>query len=122
MARSILIVDDDEPFLDFVTTAVHARYPSLGVLVARNGKEALDVVHGVAPPGLVLTDIKMPRLDGIGLCKSLRAAYRGEMKIVAMSANEDAGTKGFDAVLAKPFSIDALFRVIDEYVGSKGEE
>jgi len=43
-------------------------------------------------------------------------------KIIAMTGEKYARTEGFDVVFAKPFSIEALICVIDEYLGSKGEE
>jgi len=57
----ILVVDDEEPVRDIVSKLVrHIGYP---VLTAANGKEALDLL-GKEPVTILITDIKMPEMDG----------------------------------------------------------
>ena len=112
----VLIVDDDEDLLQLVESVVKQRYPSLHVHVARDGIEALEMTRHGTTPALVLTDIKMPRLDGNGLCKSLKAAYRGRVNVTGMTAGPKPDGAGFDDVLYKPFNMAELYAIIDKAV------
>lgn len=71
-AGSTILIADDEPS----TVELHARMilnwsPASRVLRARNGKEALHLIHS-AHPDLVLLDLMMPELDGFGVLKAMR--------------------------------------------------
>nr|MDO8110145.1 response regulator [Candidatus Sigynarchaeota archaeon] len=122
MTFSLLIVDDDEQFLEFVAGVVKVRYPGIVVQSARDGMEALAIIKKGAPPDLVLTDMHMPRLDGNALCKSLREAYRKRIKVAVMTGNGNFDRQDFDAVLAKPFPIDALYKIIDDAKRTRGKK
>jgi CheY-like chemotaxis protein len=109
----VLIVDDDEDLLQLVESAVKQRYPSFHVHVARDGIEALEMTRRGTAPDLVFTDIKMPRLGGTELCKSLKAAYHGQVNVTAMTAGPKPAGNDFDNVLSKPFDLAALYIIID---------
>jgi signal transduction histidine kinase/DNA-binding LacI/PurR family transcriptional regulator/DNA-binding response OmpR family regulator len=70
---TILIVDDDAAVLDLHTRLVQKQLPLCCVLTARNGREALAVVHETRPD-LILLDLMMPELDGFGVLEALRAS------------------------------------------------
>ena len=61
-AATILIVDDDEATL--TSLGGFLELVGYGVETARNGREALDKLAGIAPPALILLDLKMPVMDG----------------------------------------------------------
>jgi two-component system OmpR family response regulator len=105
MSRSILIVDDDphiRELLDFALTK--AGYATRQ---ARDGAEALEIAEASAPD-LVVLDINMPRLDGLEVCRRLRA--RGETPILFLSSRDDEIDRvlgielGADDYVVKPFS------------------
>lgn len=58
----IFIVDDDEALLDALGGLLDSE--GYEVETARNGKEALEKLATIAPPGLILLDLKMPVMDG----------------------------------------------------------
>jgi len=110
----ILIVDDDEPFREFIASVLRVRYPRINVRCASDGMEALKITSEENIPDLVLTDIIMPRLGGTSLCHSLKEVYHGSVKVVGMSAGLRPSDPVFETVLSKPFNLDALYKIIDD--------
>lgn len=71
MAKTILIVDDSESIREVVSfTLENAGY---NVLVGVDGKDALKFLDGSHDIDLLITDLYMPKMDGIGLIKEVRA-------------------------------------------------
>ncbi len=116
----VLVVDDETMVLDVVSRLVrHIGYP---VLTATNGKEALDLLRR-EPITVLITDIKMPEMDGFELMKTVRADYP-HIHIVCMTAHggaysyTDVVSFGATDYITKPFTIDEmsakLSRVIRE--------
>lgn len=115
---NVLVVDDD-----FMVAKLHTRYvsatPGFTVAgVAHSGAEALRAVDRLRP-GLVLLDIYLPDMDGIGVLRELRAAEeldaeRQPVDVLFITAARDAGTvrsalrAGALHYLIKPFSPAAL--------------
>lgn len=117
MAR-ILVVDDDE----LVRAAVAAilRRTGHGVTLAADGEDALDVFR----PGqfdLIITDIVMPRMEGIETLRALRCLEPG-IRIIAMSESgadhgfylKAAVALGADATLEKPLVAAELRLIVEE--------
>ncbi|MBI1408237.1 MAG: response regulator [Caulobacter sp.] len=105
MSRSILIVDDDphiRELLDFALTKA-------GYLTrqAEDGAAAMTAFEAQAPD-LIILDINMPRLDGLEVCRRVRA--RGETPILFLSSRDDEIDRvlgielGADDYVVKPFS------------------
>ncbi len=67
--RAVLVVDDDELFRRFLTTLLRGR--GFAVYEARNGLEALAVALD-RRPWLILSDVNMPEMDGLELCRRIR--------------------------------------------------
>ena len=111
----VLVVDDDDAIRAVVAAALAFE---LGVRVfwARDGAHALARVGALGPPALVVTDLRMPVLDGYGLIRALRSASAtARVPIVGISAageEQRALAAGCDAFLAKPFDVDELVRVV----------
>ncbi|MFJ8587172.1 response regulator [Streptomyces sp. NPDC093595] len=108
----VLVVDDD-----FMVAKLHSRYVSAVdgftvVGVAHSGAEALRAA-GALRPDLLLLDIYLPDMDGIGVLRSLRAAGHG-VDALFITAARDAGTirsalrAGALHYLIKPFDRAAL--------------
>jgi PAS domain S-box-containing protein len=109
---AVLVVEDDETMLRISKRILSGA--GYKVLEAVNGKEALKVLEqNGASVSLVLTDMMMPELDGLGLAKEVLAKYPA-IKILCMSGYEDKqeellaelGAKA--GYLPKPFAPDAL--------------
>ncbi|GGI46509.1 DNA-binding response regulator [Paenibacillus marchantiophytorum] len=80
----ILIVDDEHIEREGIKLLIHKYKLPLSVMEAENGEEALDVLKS-HPIDILLTDIKMPFMDGLELCQRARERFP-ELKIIIFSA------------------------------------
>lgn len=114
MARTILIVDDDRAVVDLLTEVLTEH--GYVVRVAYDGRMALEAVERLSTD-VVITDIHMPRMDGLDLVRCLRARDRPIPVLVLTGAMDGRGLGGDDVpVLAKPFDVDEVLRVIDRLI------
>jgi CheY-like chemotaxis protein len=117
VAATILIAEDDLAFRDTLEDAlVDEGYE---VLTARNGSEALGLLHRLAPPALILLDLHMPVVDGVGFLNGLRERPdRDAYQVVIMSAMVDVQwferAPGVIKAMRKPFNIDEILDLVKE--------
>ena len=116
----VLIVEDERAISSFVAGAVDdAGYLPV---VARNGQEALERARE-RWPALVLTDLMMPHLDGVGLVRALRleAATRGDpappVILMTAASPSHAQAASADALLRKPFDLTELDALLRRFLG-----
>jgi signal transduction histidine kinase len=116
----ILLVDDSRDMREYVTRLLKPRFQ---VIPAEDGQHALELLDSGVQPDLVLSDVMMPRLDGLGLLKALRARPLTEntpVIFLSARAGEEARIEGFDVgaddYLIKPFSARELIARIDTHV------
>src|SRR4051812_31398731 len=107
--QRILVVDDESQITRVLRTSLGAqRYD---VRVASDGEAALEIMKDWTPD-LVITDLQMPRMDGIALCHEIRT--RSQLPIIVLSVKGDDVTKvkaldlGADDYITKPFSMNEL--------------
>ena len=106
----ILVVEDEEPIRDLVTTAL--RFTGFSVDTAASGTEGLALARNASWHLLVL-DVNLPGLDGFSLCRKLREAG-DEVPVIFLTARDDPAdlregfTGGGDDYLTKPFSLEEL--------------
>lgn len=107
-SNKVLVVDDELQYVDVV--AFKFRNAGLEVLTANDGQEALDAAT-LALPGLIVSDYHMPVMDGLALCRRLRAvpATAGVPFILltahGLDVDEDMIRQaGVTMVISKPFS------------------
>ena len=123
LARTVLVADDDPSILDFtsrvVTKAGHR------VVRADRGDVALELARKERPQ-LIFLDVLMPGLDGLEVCKAIRAdAVLARTPVVLLSAmGEDrliAATKtaGADGYLTKPMRLEAVRALLVEYLAPR---
>jgi two-component system KDP operon response regulator KdpE len=109
-AARILVVDDDAQLARVLRTGLRSR--GYDVRTAPDGLTALETFNEWEPD-LVITDLGMPRMDGLELCRQLRSA--SQVPIIVLSAKGEEKTKidaldlGADDFVTKPFGIDELF-------------
>jgi CheY-like chemotaxis protein len=111
----ILVVDDTPEVRQAHTRFLHGS--GMEVLTAENGTVALDAARRTVPD-VVVTDVDMPVMDGLSLCRHLRADA-STSKVVLVVVTGDAPDQhaaaidaGCDAVLAKPCSRTLLLATI----------
>jgi DNA-binding response OmpR family regulator len=110
MLDSILIVEDERDLADLV--ALHVRDQARRVDVMHDGAAALNQVL-LQPPGLLILDLGLPGLDGLEVCRRLRAARRYLPILILTARGADAervlGLElGADDYLVKPFNVMEL--------------
>jgi two-component system chemotaxis sensor kinase CheA len=117
-----LVVDDSPLVRDIVAEAL--RSYGLRVLVASDGEEALAVLAAQPGVDIVLTDMDMPRLDGLGLVRAIRSGAKGQnVPVVAISMRGNESEKriameaGVQAYIDKSdFSQALLWRTVSPFV------
>ena len=121
---SVLIVDDD-PFIRKLIVTTLEDVAGFELVEAADGREAVEAAARVRPE-LVFLDIEMPELDGLEVCRRLRAdphTARATIVILtaaaAYAAEHDAETAGADLFLTKPFSPLELLTLVHR-LGASG--
>lgn len=101
----VLLVEDDLALSDVVSFTL--RRAGYEVLTAYDGLAALAVFESAAPD-LVLLDLNLPRLDGLGVCRRVRAAGETPIIILSVRGEDEAVVRGLemgaDDYMVKPFS------------------
>jgi two-component system response regulator MprA len=106
----LVVVDDDEPIAASLRRAL--EYEGYVVTVAHDGQAALDAVRQVRPD-LVVLDLMLPGLDGIAVCRRLRADQTPAL-VLMLTARDTTGERvagldaGADDYLVKPFAYEEL--------------
>jgi two-component system alkaline phosphatase synthesis response regulator PhoP len=117
MVNKILVVDDEQHIRRLVNLILGKEYQ---ILEASDGEEAIDIARREAPV-LILMDIMMPNLDGIGACHILKSDDRTkEIPVVMLTAIGDkldqdyARRMGADGYMTKPFGAQELRDLVKE--------
>lgn len=116
MSKRLLIVDDEPNLLRAVAACLRAEGYEIDAV--RSGEEALIHV-AQSLPDLIVSDVRMPRMDGHALARQLRTSPRTDLiPIVFLTAKDettdriDGFRSGVDAYLTKPFEPDELIAVV----------
>lgn len=116
MSSTILIVDDSRTVRAMVRTALEEDHHQ--VVEAADGVAALAVLAG-APADLVITDVNMPEMDGLSLCRKLRAdGRRRGVPILILTTETSSAVKqmgreaGATGWLVKPFHPEQLRQAV----------
>jgi len=105
----VLIADDDVQLVRALAVTLGAR--GYDVVTARDGRAAIDAVI-TERPDIVLLDLGMPRLDGIGVLEGIRGW--SQVPVLVLSGRTDSSDKvdaldaGADDYVTKPFQMDEL--------------
>ncbi len=117
----IVIVDDEKMIRESMVKTF--PWEKLGIEVvgtAENGKRGLEVV-AVTRPHIILTDIRMPKMDGLEFIRSVRE-YMKDVRIIIISGYDEfayakkAMEYGVSDYILKPVSAEELFRVLQKLV------
>ncbi|WP_241020107.1 ATP-binding protein [Burkholderia sp. Ac-20345] len=117
--RTVLCVEDDDSNLVLVETLLMRR-PHLKLITARDGNEALKLVHD-SPPDLILLDLNLPGQSGEAILRVIRTSPGlSAIPVVILSADalqdsiERLRTAGATAYLTKPLDLKAFYTILDE--------
>ena len=119
----LLVVEDNVELSGFIENGFNAEYD---VLRASDGLEALNLMEGGNIPSVVISDVMMPNMDGIELCRRMKADERfATIPFVVLTAKygNDIQLQALetraDAFLQKPFSMDMLRAVVKSQLGNR---
>jgi two-component system KDP operon response regulator KdpE len=107
--RRILVVDDESQITRVLRTSLSSQ--GYDIRVANDGETALEIMKDWTPD-LVITDLSMPNMDGLELCRRLRLSTK--IPIIVLSVKGEERTKvqaldaGADDYVTKPFGIEEL--------------
>jgi len=121
VGKRILTVDDSASILQVEKLVLAGA--GYDVVQATDGQDALGKLNGT-PVHLVLTDLNMPRLDGVGLIRAIRASASHRLTPVVMITTESKGEKkqegkaaGATGWIVKPFTPEQLLAVVKKVIG-----
>jgi two-component system, chemotaxis family, chemotaxis protein CheY len=121
MGKTIMTVDDSASVRQMVSFTL--RNGGYEVVEASDGRDALAKVGG-QPVHMVITDLNMPNLDGIGLIRALRQAPACRFIPIIMLTTESQAEKkqegktvGATGWIVKPFKPDQLLAVVKKVLG-----
>ncbi len=121
MAKRILTVDDSASILQVQKLVLSGA--GYEVIQAVDGQDALSKLNGT-PVHMVLTDLNMPRLDGVGLIRAIRANPVHRLVPVVMVTTESKDSKkqegkaaGATGWIVKPFTPEQLLAVVRKIIG-----
>lgn len=106
---NILVVDDEPQITRVLKTTLSSQ--GYGVRSASNGEEALDEMKNWSPD-LIVTDLRMPGMDGLELCRRVRIDSRVPIIVLSVKGEESIKVQALDAgaddYVTKPFSVNEL--------------
>ncbi|MGI5835607.1 MAG: response regulator [Chloroflexota bacterium] len=128
--KIILLVEDNPDDIDLTLRAFKKSNLLNEVVVARDGVEALELLHGKVGqegkglpvmPQVVLLDLKLPKIDGLGVLKKLRANERTRLLpvVVMTSSGEEQDmvasySLGANSYIRKPVDFDQFLSAVQQ--------
>ena len=126
---TILLVDDDEDDIEFISDALKESRLTNDAKSVRDGEELLDYLHqrgdyehlaGNPKPGLILLDLNMPRMDGREALRQIKAHPElRDIPVVVLTTSKAAEDTfrtyelGADSFLVKPATFTEMVRIMD---------
>jgi ligand-binding sensor domain-containing protein/signal transduction histidine kinase/DNA-binding response OmpR family regulator len=111
-APTLLVVEDNEELLQLMVRLLSKEY---NILTAENGKEAIVIIEN-EPVELIISDIIMPEMDGIELCRFVKNTIEySHIPIILLTAKNkeedkaEAYESGADDFISKPFNLSVLY-------------
>ena len=121
--QTILVVEDNLDLKDFIQQSLATDYE---VITAKDGVMALGLIDPKNYPAVIISDIMMPKMSGLELCKQLKSDPKtSHIPIILLTARSsksiqmDGYETGADDFISKPFQMDLLRSKIKNFVRSK---
>ena len=107
--RNILVVDDEPQITRVLKTSLSSQ--GYSIRTASDGKQALQEMKNWSPD-LVITDLRMPNMDGLELCRAIRTESRVPIIVLSVKGEETIKVESLDAgaddYVTKPFNMNEL--------------
>lgn len=118
----VLIVEDDEEIRSYIAKEFADKFH---IMESCNGKEALEMIFKKTPD-LVISDIIMPEMDGLTLCKKIKQNVNlNHIPVILLTAktreedNLEGLNTGADAYIMKPFNIEILQKTVENLINTR---
>tara|TARA_R110002049_G_scaffold76250_4_gene196115 strand:- start:46343 stop:50302 length:3960 start_codon:yes stop_codon:yes gene_type:complete len=119
----VLIVEDSSDLLSFLVNTF--KKEGFAVFEAKNGVEALEIINS-KQVDIVVSDIMMPKMDGLDLCKHIKEnSEASHIPVILLSAKSDVESKiggleiGADAYITKPFKFKHILAMVNNLLESR---
>lgn len=115
---SLLFVEDDTMVCLAIGRMIARQFPDVTVYTAENGRIGLELFMEHAP-GIVITDINMPEMDGIEMAGKIKS-IKADTKLIVLTGYSDKNYLerfseiGFDDYIVKPIKLGTLFAAIEK--------
>lgn len=121
--ETILVVDDEQGMRELLTVLL--EHQGYRVIIASDGEQALELIAHQSPD-LVISDVRMPRMDGIGLLTGIRKTdpHLPVIMVTAyasMDSTIQAMRLGAHDYITKPFRIDEIRLVVEKALARSGD-
>lgn len=107
--KNILVVDDEPQITRVLKTSLSSC--GYGIRTAADGEEALQLIHDWSSD-LIITDLRMPNMDGLELCREIRKTSQVPTIVLSVKGEESIKVQALDAgaddYVTKPFSMNEL--------------
>ena len=120
--KNLLIIEDNVELQNYLKTELQKIY---NVKVASDGAEGLKIAIGTLPD-VIITDVMMPKVDGLELCKSIKSDIRTcHIPLLMLTAKSNADDQvlgvdsGADAYMTKPFNMPLLKSKLHQLLTSR---
>ena len=120
--QHIVIVEDDDEIRNYLALELSSDYH---ITAYCNGKEAISSILKNTP-SLVISDVMMPEMDGLTLCRKIKQNVNiNHIPVILLTAktqdedNLDCLNVGADSYLTKPFNIDIVRKTVDNMIKSR---
>jgi CheY-like chemotaxis protein len=124
----ILLVEDNADDIELAIHALREEKLANGITIARDGEEALDLIFhrsgdkdGRLPPRLILLDLKLPKVDGLEVLRTLKGDPRTQsIPVVVMTSSKEerdlveSYKLGVNAYVQKPVGFEAFRSIVKE--------
>lgn len=117
----IILVDDNDDFCSLITEHLNNQANMQVTATASNGEEGVELIKEYEPD-ILLLDIIMPQLDGVGVMEKINNLETKDMKIIILTAfgqeelTHQLVELGADYYLMKPFSLNTLVKRINQVI------
>ncbi|HAF94853.1 MAG: hypothetical protein A2X34_08015 [Elusimicrobia bacterium GWC2_51_8] len=126
MKISVLIIDDDENFIDTLKDGMKLKEPGAEISVARSAREALDALSKFVP-SIIILDVQLPDIHGVEFLRVLKDSPKlKKTPVIFISAKytepadrSEAMLAGAEAFFPKPVSIEELWTEIKYLLDKK---
>lgn len=120
----VLVVDDEDDLIQVITSFLKSKKPEFALFSASNGEMGLKIVEENGPFDLIVTDLKMPEMNGLTFTKEIVTKHPGS-SIILMSAflnnveSLETLRLGVDRVIEKPVRLAQLVLAIEEVLDER---